>query len=139
MVGKVSAVRPLTVLRVSAAARIGIGTALALATRPALKAMLRGEEPSPPFVLFARTLGVRDALFGLGCLLGSRAGRDPEETRRWVRLWLVNEVVDVAVAVAGSAQLGPAGAAGAAAPPLPLIAADVWVLRQLRGGTRSGS
>jgi hypothetical protein len=139
LVGKVTAMRGLTVLRVSAAARIGIGTALALGTRPALKAMLGREDPSPPFVLFARTVGVRDALFGLGCLLGSLAGRDPDETRRWVRLWLANEVVDVAVAVAAYGQLGPAGAAAAAAPPLPLIAADVWVLRQLRRETRSGS
>ena len=122
---------PMTLLRGSAAARVGIGTVLAFGTRPVLKAMLRNEEPSSSFVLFARTVGIRDALFGLGLLLASVKGKESGETRRWVRFWLANEVADVAAAIAASRQAGIAGAAAAAAAPLPFIAADVSVLRRL--------
>jgi hypothetical protein len=124
-------VRALTVVRGSAAARVGIGTALALATRPVLRATLRAEEPSASFVLFARTVGIRDALFGVGCLLASLDGWRSAELRRWVQLWLANEAADVVAAIGSSGRLGLRGAAAAATAPLPLIAADVWALRHL--------
>lgn len=121
----------MTVLRGAAAARIGIGAAMALGTRPLLKAMLRNEEASSSFLLFARTVGIRDALFGLGCLLAGLGGKAPDETRRWVQLWLANEVADVVAAIASSRKLGVTGATTAAAVPLPFIAADIWVLGHL--------
>jgi hypothetical protein len=105
--------------------------------------MLGDEKPSGSFVLFARTVGIRDTLFGLGCLLSTLEPGRAGETRRWVQLWLANEVADVAAALTLSRQLGLAGAAGAAAAPLPLIAVDVWTLRHLpaetshRAGLRS--
>jgi hypothetical protein len=97
--------------------------------------MLRDEKPSGSFVLFARTVGIRDALFGLGCLLSTLEPSRADETRRWVQLWLANEIADVVAAVAVSRQLGVAGAARAAAAPLPLIAVDVWTLRHLTAAT----
>jgi hypothetical protein len=99
--------------------------------------MLREEKPSGSFVLFARTVGIRDALFGLGCLLSTLEPSRAGETRRWVQLWLANEVADVVAAIAMSRQLGVASAAGAAAAPLPLIAVDVWTLRHLTAATES--
>src|SRR6266481_8853304 len=99
---------------------------LAFGTGRVLRGMLRDEKPSASFILFARTVGIRDALFGLGCLLSTLDADRAVETRRWVRLWLANEVADVVAAVAMSQQLGGAGAATAASIPLPLIAADVW-------------
>jgi hypothetical protein len=111
--------------------RIGIGTILAFGTGRVLRGMLRDEEPSGSFVLFARTVGIRDTLFGLGCLLSTREPSRTGETRRWVQLWLANEVADVVAAIAMSRQLGAAGAASAAAAPLPLIAVDAWTLRHL--------
>src|SRR5256885_847022 len=101
--------------------------------------MLRDEKPSSSFVLFARTVGIRDALFGLGCLLSTLEPSRAGETRRWVQLWLANEVADVVAAIAMSRQLGVAGAASAAAAPLPLIAVDVWTLRHLTAATGGGS
>jgi hypothetical protein len=101
--------------------------------------MLRDEKPSTSLVLFARTVGIRDALFGLGCLLSTLEPSRGGETRRWVQLWLANEVADVVAAIAMSRQLGVAGAAGAAGAPLPLIAVDVWTLRHLTAATASGS
>lgn len=124
-------VRPLSVLRGTIGIRVAIGTTLALATRRLLAAMLRHEQPSSSFVLFARTVGIRDALFGLGCLLASLDASRPVETRRWVQVWLANEVADVLAAIASTRQLGVAGAVAAAAVPIPFIAADVWVLRHL--------
>jgi hypothetical protein len=120
-----------TVLRGAAVARVGVGMALALATRPVLRSMVRSEEPSASLVLFARTVGIRDACFGLALLRASATGTEPGEARRLIRAWLANEVADVVAAVAGSRKLGASGAAAAAAAPLPLIAADLWILRRL--------
>ena len=129
------AVSALTLVCAAAVTRAGIGTALVLGTRPLLRAMLRDERPSGSFVLFARTVGIRDALFGLGCLLSTLEANRAGETRRWVQLWLANEVADVVAAIAMSRQLGVAGAATAAGAPLPLIAVDVWTLRHLTAPT----
>src|SRR3989442_5346431 len=101
--------------------------------------MLRDEKPSSSLVLFARTVGIRDALFGLGCLLSTVEPRRAGETRRWVQLWLTNEVADVVAAIAMSRQLGVACAASAACAPLPLIAVDEWTLRHLTAATGCGS
>lgn len=116
-------------LRGTSLARVGIGVAMTFGTRRLLRTMLRDEAPSASFELFARTVGIRDTVFGLGCLLASFG--DGREARRWVRLWLANEVADVIVAAAASRRLGARGAVTAAVPPLPFIAADVWVLRNL--------
>ena len=131
--------KALTLARAAAVSRVGIGTTLALGARPLLRAMLRGETPSSSFVLFARTVGIRDAVFGLGCLLSTLEAGRPAETRRWVQLWLANEIADVAAAIASSRRLGLAGAATAAGAPLPLIAVDVWTLRHLTAGEPSNS
>ncbi|MEY2424325.1 MAG: hypothetical protein QOI95_4392 [Acidimicrobiaceae bacterium] len=125
-------VKALTLVRTAAVIRIGIGTALTIGTGRVLRGMLLGEKPSSSFVLFARTVGIRDSLFGLGCLLSTLEPIREGETRRWVQLWLANEVADVVAALAMSRQLGVAGAASAAAAPLPLIAVDVWTLRHLQ-------
>ena len=124
-------VKTLTLVRTAAALRVGIGTTLAIGTGRVLRGMVHDEKPSSSLVLFARTVGIRDALFGLGCLLSTLQPSRAGETRRWVQLWLANEVADVGVALAMSRQLGVAGAASAAGAPLPLIAVDVWTLRHL--------
>ena len=127
--------KALTLVRAGAVTRVGIGAAFAFGARPLLRAMLRDERPSSSFVLFARTVGIRDALFGLGCLLSTLEAGRAGETRRWVQLWLANEIADVVVAIASSRQLGVAGTAAAAGVPLPLIAVDVWSLRHLTAAT----
>src|SRR6266513_3254026 len=99
----------------AAVIRVGIGTTLAIGTERVLRGMLRHEKPSSSFVLFARTVGIRDALFGLGCLLSTLEPSRAGETRRWVQLWLANEGADVVAALSMSRQLGIAGAGSAAA------------------------
>ena len=120
-----------TVVRGGAATRTLIGLALALAPRALLRRILREEEPSSTFLVFARTVGIRDALFGLGFLLASLSD-DAAVTRRWTQLWLANETADVVAAAVASRQLGPAGAVAAALPPLPFIGADIWALRRIQ-------
>jgi hypothetical protein len=129
-------VKGLTVVRTAALVRVGIGMTLAIGTGRVLRGMVRDEQPSSSLVLFARTVGIRDTLFGLGCLLSTLEPSRAGETRRWVQLWLANEVADVVAALATSRQLGVAGAAGAAGAPLPLIAVDVWTLRHLPAAPR---
>jgi hypothetical protein len=123
------------VMRATAAARVAVGLGMLLGAKPFLKAILRDEQASPAFVLFARTIGIRDTVFGLGCLISSARGKHPDGTRRWVQLWLVSEIADVLVGAASKRDLGVARAAQAVAAPLPFIASDVWVLRRLE--TRS--
>jgi hypothetical protein len=125
IVPAVTAVKATTVLRSAAIARVGIGAAFVIGARPLLSVLLRSEEPSESFVLFARTVGIRDTLFGLGCLVAG------DDARRWVQLWLANETADVIAAIVASRRLGFTAGAAAAVSPLPLVAADIWVLRRL--------
>ena len=131
--------KALTVVRTAAVIRIGIGATLAIGTGRVLRRLVRDEKPSSSLVLFARTVGIRDALFGLGCFLSTLEPNRRGETRQWVQLWLANEVADVVAALAMSRQLGVASAAGAAGAPLPLIAIDVWTLRHLSAATAGRS
>jgi hypothetical protein len=121
--------RVLDVVRVAAAARVALGVALTLWTRSLVEAM------APE--AFARTVGIRDALFGLGCLLATRQG-SRSDLRRWVGIWAANEVADVVAALTAVRTLGPRKALYAAAPPLPLIAVDRWALRQLEACGENG-
>lgn len=130
--------RALAVARGAALARVGIGLGLVFGTRRVLRAVLNGEEPSSEFVLFARTVGIRDTLFGLGCLSSSLDPTRTAETRRWVQVWLANELADVIAAVSAFRQLGTAGASTSAAAPLPLVAIDLWTLRHLERIVRDG-
>jgi hypothetical protein len=122
------------VVRAGALARMGIGAALALRTRTLLKVMLPKKEASGPLVMFARTVGIRDMIFGSALLIAALKEKEPGETRRWVQLWLANEVADVVAAVGARRQLGWWGTTTAAASPLPFIAADIWALQRLGAG-----
>jgi hypothetical protein len=123
--------RVVLVVRLAAGARVALGVALTVGTRPLVGAMAPEVVPSGTLLLFARTVGIRDALFGLGCLLAARQERR-SDLRRWVGIWAANEVADVVAALSAVRLLGPRGALLAAAPPLPFIAVDRWALRQLR-------
>jgi hypothetical protein len=116
-----------------AALRVCVGVVVTFATVPFLRATVRAEPPSGALVLFARTVGIRDLVFGAACLSAVRNAHDRLDLRRWLRAWLVNEIADVAAGMAATRHLGRSGAAAAAAVPMPLIAADVWVLRRLSG------
>lgn len=95
------------------------------------RGMLGSEEPTESFVLFARTLGIRNFVFGLGCLLAAQTGGDNSGLRRWLAMWLVSDLADVAIGVTGAPRVGRSGAVTAAIVPVPFVAAGVWALRRL--------
>src|SRR5207247_2579360 len=90
--------------------------------------MVPDAEPTGALFLFARTVGIRDLIFGLGALIDSL--EDSDRVDRWLWLWLANEVADVVAGALAAKHVGRAGAIAAAAAPLPLVAADIWALRQ---------
>jgi hypothetical protein len=124
------AVRAANFVRSIAILRVCIGTVVTFATVPFLRASVRDQPHSGALVLFARTVGIRDLVFGGACL-SALANGDRREVRRWLIAWLVNELADVAAGAVATRHLGRSGAAIAATVPVPLIAADIWALRHL--------
>jgi hypothetical protein len=120
----------LRVIRLAAAARMALGVGMTFMTRRLVTAMVSEEDPSGHFLLFARTVGIRDALFGLGCLLAAGEQRQ-DDVRRWVSIWAANEVADVIAGLTAVRPLGRSGAVTAAAAPLPFVIIDAWALRHL--------
>ena len=114
-----------TLARRTAVVRACYGAILTVATKPMLRAMLPGEEPSGSFVLFARSLGIRNLVFGAAAL---RAGSD---ARRWTAAWLVSDVLDSAAGFLGAGLVGRRGARVAALVPVPFIVAGIATLRGL--------
>ena len=114
------------------AVRAAVGVALALATRPLLRSTVRREPLTGPLVLFARTVGIRDFVFGAGSLAAAMKPDADSDVGRWLTAWAVSDVADV-VAALTARDIDRSGALAAAAAPLPLLAAGMWALRRQRG------
>ncbi len=127
--------KTLRVIRSVATIRTVIGFALTFKTGELLRITVPDAEPTGPLFLFARTVGIRDLIFGLGALIESL--QDSDRVDRWLWLWLANEAADVVAGALAAKHIGPAGAAAAAATPLPFVAADIWALRQRSIAARS--
>jgi hypothetical protein len=118
------------VVRTVAGTRAAIGLTLAVATRRFLRLTVGQEQQSGPFVLFARTVGVRDLVFGAGSLVAATGDADPVALRRWLVAWAASDVADVLAALSAR-DLDRSGALAAAAAPLPFLVAGVWALSRL--------
>jgi hypothetical protein len=116
-------------IRVVATLRAAYGAIMTLATPTLLRRMVPEENPSGSYLLFARTLGIRNLAFGLGCLRATRNGAS-DDVRRWVGAWLLSDVADIVAGVTAKSLVGRRGAVVAAAVPLPFAASGVWFLRQ---------
>jgi hypothetical protein len=121
-------VTTLRVIRSVAAIRAAVGLALTFKTADLLRIMVPDAEPTGALFLFARTVGIRDLIFGVGALIDSI--EDSERLDRWLWLWLANEVADVIAGALAAKHVGRAGAVAAATAPLPLAAADLWAIRR---------
>src|SRR6266480_1305609 len=121
----------MAVVRGIAGTRACVGLALTIATRPFLRLAVRGEPHSGSLVLFARTVGIRDLVFGTGSYLAAASPDSTRDLRRWLTAWLVSDAADVIAALAAPEGVSKAGALTAAAAPLPFVAAGVWALRRL--------
>src|SRR5438270_615390 len=103
--------RTTSVVRSVAGARVGVGLALTVATRPVLRLTVRGEPHSAPLVLFARTVGIRDLVFGAASFAAAGRPDEARNLRRWLAAWLVSDVADVAGVGDESVERGRALAA----------------------------
>src|SRR5437588_3548099 len=121
----------MSVVRGIAGTRACVGLAMTIATRPFLRLAVRDETHSGSLVLFARTVGIRDLVFGTGSYLAAASPDSARDLRRWLTAWLASDIADVVAAMTGSSDVGRSGALAAAAAPLPFVAAGIWALRRL--------
>lgn len=123
----------ITSIRVVAGLRAAFGLALTFATPRLVNGMVRGE-PSGDMVLFARAVGIRDLVLGVGCLLASSDRAGAGELRRWVAVSLASDAADVVAGATGAHRVGAVRAVVAAAVPVPFVAAGFLALRRLYEG-----
>lgn len=109
------------------AARVAIGTSLAVAPRLATR-WIGDDAGRPGGAVAVRLLGFRDALLGLATLLAVREGAG---LRRWALLGATADAADAAVTVLARRRLPPGGAAPAAVAAGAAAAAGVWLARRL--------
>src|SRR5213596_2050518 len=84
--------RPVAVAGGVGLLRIAIGVVLAIAPRAVLPLEATDEAPGS-LVLMTRTVDIRDLVVGIGPLAALRSGSD-DDLRRWVRVWLLSDVLD---------------------------------------------
>src|SRR5437764_5545461 len=121
----------MSVVRGIAGTRACVGLALTIATRPFLRLAVRDEPHSGSVVLFARTVGIRDLVFGSGSYLAAASPDSAHDLRRWLTAWLASDIADMVAGMTASREVGRSGALAAAAVPLPFVAAGLWALRRL--------
>ncbi|MEY2478270.1 MAG: hypothetical protein QOG87_3585 [Actinomycetota bacterium] len=120
---------PQTVAARLAWLRIVVGLTLTLAPRSVLR-MQSADDPSGPFVLMTRTVGIRDFVVGVGSAAAVRSN-NRDDVRRWLRVGLLSDVLDIAAAASSARSIGKRSALVAALIPLPVVAADIGALRLL--------
>jgi hypothetical protein len=126
---------PLASVRLIAGIRACIGLALTVAPEPLLRVMVRNEEPTGSLVIFARTVGIRDAVFGLGSLVATKDKERATDLRRWLAAWLVSDVADVITGLTSAERIGRGGSVVAAVVPLPFVVAGARALHRLSAAT----
>jgi hypothetical protein len=77
-------------------------------------------------------VGIRDAVFGVGCLLASSDPDGMPDLRRWMSVWLASDVADAVAGATAARHVGRPRAAAAAIAPLPFAAFGLLALRRLR-------
>jgi hypothetical protein len=119
------------VARVINSGRIGLGAALLLAPRRAMRGWIGADADAPGVAVLARALGVRDAVLGAIAL---HTIDNPQVGPRWQRTLALCDGVDLAATLAARRTLPPAGVAlivvmaGAAA------GAQLWAAGELGEG-----
>lgn len=97
-----------TLVKLIAAGRVLIGTALTLAPRQAARGWLGDAAEDPATQVAVRALGARDLALGLGVLLAIRRGRSP---RGWVEAGILSDGVDAVATLAAWRYLPRTGRA----------------------------
>ncbi len=109
--------------------RAAVGVAMISAPRVVLGVSGR-EQITPTATLLLRTIGIRDLALGVGIVAGARSG--PEEGRRWTRVAMASDSMDVAASLASRTSIGTRDSLAAA---LLAVVAVLGDARALRSGT----
>lgn len=109
--------------------RIATGVVLSVAPRSVVSRQAT-DEPSGSLLLMTRTVGIRDLVVGIGSLAALRSGRN-DDVRRWVRVGLLSDVLDVVAGACGAPLVGKRAASVSALVPVPVIVADAYALSRL--------
>jgi hypothetical protein len=110
--------------------RAAFGLALTVETVPLLKVLARDEaSQGGNLVMFARTVGIRDLVLGLGTLAASFSGI--REMRRWQAACLASDGADALAGSLSSRYIGRGGAVAATGAALPFVAGGSWALLRL--------
>ena len=118
-----------TIIRGVAFARAAFGAALTVKTTELLRLMVKDAEPKGSLFLFARTVGIRDLVLGVGTLMSSFGNDD--DLRRWVGVSLASDTLDTVSGAASSKHVGVSGSLAATGASIPFVAAGWWSLRRL--------
>jgi hypothetical protein len=118
-------------IRGIAVARAAFGAVLTVKTARLLRLMVRNEEPTGSLFLFARTVGIRDLVIGVGTLLASFGEDSTDDLRRWVRVSIASDALDVVSGMASARHVGVIGSIEATAASIPFVAGGWWGLRRL--------
>jgi hypothetical protein len=118
-------------IRGIALARAAFGAVLTVKTARLLRLMVRNEEPTGSLFLFARTVGIRDLVLGVGTLMASFGDDKTDDLRRWVRASIASDALDVVSGMASARHVGVVGSLEATAASIPFVAGGWWGLRRL--------
>jgi hypothetical protein len=111
------------------AARFAVGVALMAAPGAALR-VSRREQPTGAAVLLMRTIGIRDMVLGLGTIVSAQSG-DDAEIRRWLKIGLTSDSLDVVTGLLSARAIGSLEAAFAAGSAATFVALDRWAIGSL--------
>jgi hypothetical protein len=120
-------------VRAIALARAAFGAVLTVRTTSLLRMLVRDAEPTGSLFLFARTVGIRDLVLGVGTLLASFGEDNTDDLRRWVRVSIASDALDVVSGIASARHVGVVGSLEATAASIPFVAGGWWGLRRLTG------
>jgi len=120
-----------TAIRAIALARAAFGAALTVRTESLLRMVVKDAEPTGSLFLFARTVGIRDLVIGLGTLAASFDGESIEDLRRWTRISLASDAIDTVSGMVSARHVGVVGSIQATAASVPFVAGGWWALRRL--------
>jgi len=128
-----------TAIRAIALARAAFGAALTLRTESLVRVMVKDAEPTGSLFLFARTVGIRDLVIGLGTLAASFDGESTDDLRRWTRVSLASDAIDTVSGMASARHVGVVGSIQATAASAPFVAGGWWALRWLPHAEQASS
>jgi len=118
-------------VRAIALARAAFGAVLTVRTTSLLRMLVRNAEPTGSLFLFARTVGIRDLVLGVGTLLASFDDENGDGLRRWAEISLASDAMDTAAGMLSARHVGVVGSIQATTASIPFVAGGWWALRHL--------